>query len=139
MARGIPNNSIGGAYDVRAQTDIIDCDPFQGPATILTGTADVLNAHSLGSANYIVNNTTAADLTTLAAPLVGVDDGLCIAFWSNTAFAHKITCPTTLIQNGAATPKTSATLAAFAGAGILLRAFNGNWQVISTTGTVTYA
>jgi hypothetical protein len=137
--RGIGNNRVGGSYDAGAQFDIIDCDPFQGPITVLVGTADVLNPHSSGSGNYIVNNASAADLTTLGAPTAGVDDGLTIAFWSNTAFAHKITCPTTLIQTGAATPKTSATLAAFAGAGILLRAYQGNWQVIGSNGTVTFA
>ena len=134
--RGMGARSVGGAYSADAQQDIIDCDPQQGPITLLTGTTDILNPQAGG--NYIVN-TGSADLTTLGAPRAGLDDGVTIVFHSNTAFAHKITCPTTLILNGAASAKTSATLAAFAGAMITLRAFNGNWLVLASNGTVTYA
>lgn len=135
--RGIGARNAGGAYSPDSQQDIIDCDPQQGAYTLLTGTTDVLNPQAGG--NYLVQGTPAADLCTLAAPRAGLDDGVTILFHSVSAYAHKITCPTTLILNGAATAKTSATLPAFAGGMITLRAYNGNWLVLASNGTITYA
>jgi hypothetical protein len=69
---------------------------------------------------------------TLAAPTAGVDDGLSIAVYSDSTQAHTITA-TSLFAAGVAL-KTTATFAAFRGAGLQLRAYNGVWQVIATTG-----
>ena len=135
--RGIGARSVGGAYSQDGQQDIIDCDPSQGAITLLTGTSDILNPTQGG--NYIVNNAAAADICTLAAPRVGLDDGVQILFHSNTAFAHSITCPSALILNGAASAKTTAALAAFAGAMITLRAYQGKWLVFANVGTVAYS
>jgi hypothetical protein len=127
MPRGVGNHS-GGCYDGSAQQDIIDTDSFEGPITFLTGTADALNPHVAG--NYIVD-TAAADLMTLAAPTAEADDGLCINVWSDTNFAHTITA-TSLFANGTAL-KTTATFAAFRGAGVTLRAMDGVWHVVGQT------
>jgi hypothetical protein len=106
----------------------------------LTGTADVLNPHS--AQDYEVDNASAADLTTLAAPSLGDpsaggDDGKIIRFTSTTAFAHKITA-TGLLQTGTASVNSVA-LAAFAGASVTLKANNGKWQIIASNGTLTFA
>jgi len=71
------------------------------------------------------------DAMTLAAPTAGLDDGLVIAIYSDTLNAHTITA-TSLLANGTAL-KTTATFAAFRGAGLVLRAFNGVWQVVANT------
>lgn len=126
MARGIGGHA--GTYDRGSQQDIIDGDSLQGPITVLTGSADALNAHQAG--NYVVT-TAGVDAMTLAAPTVSADDNLSICVFSDTANAHTITA-TALFANGTAL-KTTATFAAFRGAGVILRAFNGVWQVLSST------
>lgn len=118
-----------GSYDAAAQAELIATDPLQGPIALLTGTADLISPTQPG--NYIVK-TGSADAMTLAAPLAGTDDNLSIAIYSDTLFAHTLTA-TALLANGTAL-KTTATFAAFRGAGLLVRAFNGVWQVISSTG-----
>jgi hypothetical protein len=134
MARGVQNHA-GGAYDAGAQSDIIQTDPLQGPIILLTGTADAINPYGvnapssspLSSTNYMVN-TGSADLMTLAAPVSGVDDGLSISIYSNTAFAHTLTSTGNFQTGGTATGVL--TFAAHAGAGVLLRAYQGKWQII---------
>jgi hypothetical protein len=125
MARVLTNQgAVTGDYIQQN----IDCDAFSGPITLLTGTADAINPHISG--NYVIK-TGSADAMTLAAPTAGVDDNLSIQVWSDTLFAHTITA-TSLFANGTAL-KTTATFAAFRGAGISLRAFNGVWQVVGAT------
>jgi len=125
MPRGLTNQ--GAVFGDTIQ-QIYDGDSMQAVPTLLTGTADVINPHVSG--NYIVK-TGSADAMTLAAPTAGLDDNLSISIWSDTLFAHTITA-TSLLANGTAL-KTTATFAAFRGAGIGLRAFNGVWQVIANT------
>jgi hypothetical protein len=137
VGRGAGNTSAGGAYSFQAMQDLVDGDAFQAQPTLFSGTADAINIYS-GNNNNIVTRA-GVDATTLPAPVAGKDDNLTIAVWSNTAFAHTITCPSAIIQNGAAALRTSITFPAFAGAGVLLRAYNGNWQVVGGTGTLVYA
>ena len=112
------------------------CDPFQTSfITVLSGTADAVNPYNPNGNNYVVN-TGSADAMTLAAPVSGSDDGLTVAIFSNTAQAHTLTS-TGNIQSGAAGTGVL-TFAAHAGAGVLLRAYQGKWQIIGATGiTVT--
>jgi hypothetical protein len=139
MARGVQSHS-GGAYDGSAQLDLIQTDPFQSNViTILSGTADVINIDNTNGNNYICTNAGALDAATLSrAPVAGVDDGLSIAFYSGSAFAHKITT-VALLQTGVTGGKNSVSLAAFAGAGCVLRAYNGFWQVVGANGALTFA
>jgi hypothetical protein len=130
MPRGIGNNRLGGSYDAGAQQDIADGDSFELQPTFLTGSADAINPHIAG--NYIID-TAGVDAITLAAPTDGVDDGLSISIYSDSTNAHTVTCPTTLFCPGTA-KKTIATFAAFQGAGIGLRAMDGNWHVVAQTG-----
>ena len=69
---------------------------------------------------------------TLAAPVVGTDDGLEITITSNTAFAHTVTA-TGLFQSGSASVNL-ATFAAFAGASITIQAYQGKWNVVGLVG-----
>lgn len=118
-----------GSYDQSAVQDIVNGDAFQGPITVLTGTADAINPHVAG--NYIINSSS-ADAITLAAPTAGVDDGLSIAIYvQSVSLAHTITA-TSLFAAGVAL-KSTCTPAQFAGAGVSLRAYNGLWHVIGVT------
>jgi len=81
--------------------------------------------------DYIITKAGVAALT-LAAPTVGTDDGVVISIVSSTAFAHTLTA-TGLLQTGSASVNV-ATFAAFAGAGLTLKAYNGLWLVTSSVG-----
>lgn len=82
--------------------------------------------------SYVITKPSAAALT-LAAPTPGTQDGLTITISSASSFAHVITA-TGLLQTGSAAA-TTATFAAFQGAGVTLRAYNGKWQVTSAVAT----
>lgn len=81
----------------------------------------------------ILTKGSALATTTLGAPAKD-QDGLRLTITSQTAFAHVITA-TTLLENGASgSPFTTATFAAFIGAGFHLIADNGVWNVVGTNG-----
>jgi len=77
---------------------------------------------------YLITKAGVAALT-LAAPRVGLDDGVCIRLISTTANGHTLTA-TALLQTGSANV-TVATFAANAGASLTLIAFNGLWFVVA--------
>lgn len=79
--------------------------------------------------SYLITKAGVAAMT-LAAPVAGTDDGVQISVRSTTAFAHTITA-TGLLQTGSASVNV-ATFAAFAGAGLTLRAYNAKWLVVSS-------
>jgi hypothetical protein len=128
MARGILHFGSFGA-DTGAG-DVMQTDAFQSPPTLLTGTADAISFHTNNN-NFIIT-TGSADLATIAAPVKGADDNLSIAIYSSTAFAHTLTSTGNMSTGSANVNK--ATFAAFAGAGVTLRAYQGKWQVIGSTG-----
>lgn len=134
--RGIAARGLGGAYAPREQQDIIDSDGFEGPLTELSGTTDAIDPTKSG--NYVIK-TGQIDAITIGAPRVGLDDNLSIAIFSDTLFAHTITGPAGSIAPGSATVKTAITLLAFRGSGVVLRGFNGTWQVVGNTGPATFA
>jgi hypothetical protein len=101
------------------------------PATFLAGTADAIPA---GVAGFYVVKTGSADLMTLAAP-TAAQEGNIIQVWSDTAFAHTITA-TSLIAAGVAL-KTTITFPAFRGAGVILRACNLVYHLLSGGGSAT--
>lgn len=127
--RGLQARNAGGAYSQDAIQDIIDGDSLQGGLIFLTGTTDVINPHIAG--NYVID-TGSADAITLGAPTAEVDDNLSLNIWSDTLFAHTVTA-TALFANGTAL-KTTATFAAFRGAGMTLRAMDGVWHVVASSG-----
>lgn len=98
-------------------------------------TADgAIDAHT--AKDYIVTKSSALAALTLAAPTVTTDDGKRISVSSATAKAHTITA-TGLLQTGSASVNV-ATFAAFAGAGLVLEAYQGVWLVLSSNG-VTFS
>lgn len=112
-------------------------DPGVGGLQSITG-ATVAVTISPTSGNYLLKSTGVTTVT-LAAPVTGIQDGTVITFTSTTAQAHVISA-SGLIQNGATGgPFATATLAAFAGASITLKAVLGKWVVVAATGVVTYA
>jgi len=114
-------------------------------ASTITYTGEILALQAL-SVNGAINPSAAANYVitkagvladTLAAPVVGTDDGKVILITSATANAHTITT-VGLLQTGAGANVNQAALAAQPGAGITLMAYQGKWQVIGSVGTVTY-
>lgn len=86
--------------------------------------------------NFAITKATAAAIT-LVAPDKS-QDGLEITFTSQTAAAHVITATSLLGDAVSGSPHTTATFAAYIGAGIVLQAQNGVWNVITKTGvTIT--
>lgn len=88
------------------------------------------------STDFLIYKATAAAIT-LVAPST-LQNGVRLTFSSATAAAHVITA-TSLLEDGASgAPHTTATFAAYIGAGLTLMANNGVWNVISNTGvTIT--
>ena len=142
---GIGARSQGGGYSQDAQQDIIDCDCFQSAITLLSGTSDILTPPSnlgspnTGTLNYVVK-TAGVNAMTAVAPRAGIDDGVTMSIYSDTANAHTITFATNCIADGAAgAPHHIITFTTgYRGQGVTLRAFNGTWQLVSNTGcTIT--
>lgn len=135
--RGIPADGLGGCYTPRGQKDIIDADAFEGPITELSGTTDAIDPTVPG--NYIIK-TAGVDAITIGAPRVGLDDGLSIAIFSDTANAHTITAPSAIFATGKAGANlTIITLLAGRGSGVVLRGYNGTWQLVGNSGPATSA
>ena len=88
-----------------------------------------INPHD--EASYVITKAGVAALT-LAAPTAGIDDGKQITLTSATLYAHTLTA-TGLLSTGTAAVNL-ATFAAYAGAGLTLKAYNGLWQVIASVG-----
>lgn len=95
------------------------------PPIKLGGSADAIPV--TGPGNYVVT-TAGVNAMTLAAP-TAAQDGLIITVFSDTTNAHTITA-TSLFANGTAL-KTTATFPAFRGAGVILKASNLVWHVLS--------
>jgi hypothetical protein len=133
--QGVGGSTLGGTYSQLAQDDLVRTDSFQDGITELSGTTDALDGHKHG--NYVIK-TGSADAITLGVPTAGVDDGRSVNIFSDTLFAHTVTLPSAAFATGAATVKTIATFPAFRGAGLVLRAYNGTWQVIGNTGPVLF-
>lgn len=140
---GIGGHSSGGAYTRDGQQDLVDGDSFLAGVELLSGTTDAITfprtgpAFPLGSSNFIIT-ATAVDAITLSTERVGKDDNRSVNIWSDTAFAHTVTLPGATFAHGAVGLATVATFAAFRGAGMTLRGYNGTWQVVSSSG-VTFA
>jgi hypothetical protein len=75
---------------------------------------------------------------TLAAP-TAQQAGTEITFISTTANAHVVTCTGATLQNGVTANRTTATMAAVAGASITLVAIGVLWYVKSQSAAITYA
>jgi hypothetical protein len=134
MSRGIQHFGAFGADT--AAGDVLATDAYQGVISTLTGGTDAINIYNPQGNNYMITGGT--DATTIQLPVSGVDDGLCVAVASASAHAHSVTLPSALLYAGGGA-KTTATFAANIGAGILLRAWQGTWHVIGSTGTITYS
>jgi hypothetical protein len=115
--------SLGEALDA-----LVDAINAQDTSTFTLVSANgAISPHVSGG--YVITKGSIAALT-LAAPTAGTDDGVRIEITSNTAFAHTVTA-TGLFLTGTASVNL-ATFAAFAGARLSLRAYNGKWFASGT-------
>lgn len=104
---------------------------IQDDFTEVNSSGTVALPPSTGSVAYLVTKA-GVQAMTLAAPVSVTDDGKIIKVTSNTANAHTLTA-TGLLNTGSASVNL-ATFAAFAGAGLVLEAVRGKWNVISSVG-----
>ena len=140
--RGLQGHNSGGAYSRDSQEDLAQADSFLAGLEVLTGTTDAIAfpyvpPFPIGSTNFIIQ-TAGVDAITLALPRNPMDDNQSVNIWSDTANAHTVTFPSAAYSHGATGQATIATFAAFRGAGMTLRAFNGTWQVVASSG-VTFS
>ena len=110
-----------------------------GPLAVYTGAADAV----LFPGTAILKRASAVDSATLATPVAGRDyetstapgdDDKFLHIINGAAEANTVTTAAGKILDGTATPKDTITFAADIGAQILLKAYNGFWIVVSSTG-----
>lgn len=130
--------SQGGAYDQVAILNNLQ-NAFDSSHQIVAnpGTAPQPAFDQTTPGRYIITKTGAAAVIALVAPVAGRDDDMSLQFMSATAFAHQVTFSGSL-QDGAG-HTNSMTFPAQPGATLEIVAFNGKWNVISTSGTFTPA
>jgi hypothetical protein len=101
------------------------------PFTPITASG-AINPHQ--SANYMITKAGVAAMT-LGAPTTGADDGVVIAVYSNTAYAHTVTA-TGLFIDGSGNVNVL-TFAAHAGAACFLTAYQGKWLAQEQNSTMS--
>lgn len=113
---------------------------FPSPTPISTIAAN--GALSVSSGRYILITKAGVIALTLAAPTVGVQDGMVITITAaNGAFADTLTATGLLQTGGAGSPYTTATFGvttAYNGASLTIYSWNGYWYVLSSQG-VTFS
>jgi hypothetical protein len=134
----LSNVYIGTAFDMGAPS--VGAFGFFDPNlpyVLSIGSATyTVNFNVPGNLTFNINTTGGAAAITLPAPLLSMN-GTTYTFTSNTANGHVITA-TNLIQSGQGTqPHSTITFAAIIGAGLILTAENGFWNVPSPSATVT--
>ncbi len=131
----IPTTQTANAFQItRPDGTVIYAIGPNGGAAVPPALLTASGAIPVVSASYVITAGAAIALT-LAAPVAGTQDGITISIRSTTGFAHTLTA-TGLLETGTAATSI-ATFAAFAGAGLSLRAYQGKWIVESAV-TVTF-
>jgi hypothetical protein len=128
----VANGNVEGIAKetVTADGDIIEVQPINQTVQNGVTLAAASGAIALVPGTVVITKTGSLAAMTLAAP-TAAQDGLTITVTSATAFAHTITA-TSLIEDGVTGgAKTTATFAAFAGATIVLVAYNLKWHTVS--------
>jgi hypothetical protein len=128
----VANGNVEGIAKetVTADGDIIEVQPINQTVQNGVTLAAASGAIALVPGTVVITKTGSLAAMTLAAP-TAAQDGLLLTVTSATAFAHTITA-TSLIEDGVTGgAKTTATFAAFAGATIVLVAYNLKWHTVS--------
>lgn len=136
MAASAPRQKPGGA----TASENVDLTPTQEErireqihaSTLKAITYPADGAISVLPQFAVLTKGSAGAYTLAAAPAAGSnDESMAIEITAGTPFAHVVTA-TGLIQDGVTGgPKTTMTFAAFIGASIKLRGWNGKWHVIT--------
>lgn len=128
----VANGNIEGIAKetVTADGDIIEVQPINQTVQNGVTLAAASGAIALVPGTVVITKTGSLAAMTLAAP-TAAQNGLMLTVTSATAFAHTITA-TSLIEDGVTGgAKTTATFAAFAGATIVLVAYNLKWHTVA--------
>jgi hypothetical protein len=97
---------------------------------LITGDGIIVLPASVGMPKVVTLTKGSAAAITLPAPVAGTDDGKIVYIYSETAFAHVVTCAQGFKRKGASGTAT-ATAAADNAFGVVAR--NGQWDVLSST------
>jgi len=128
----VANGNIEGIAKETVTTDgdIVEVQSVNVPVSNPITLAAADGAVALAPGSVVITKTGSLAALTLAAP-TAAQNGLTITVTSATAFAHTITA-TGLFEDGVTGgAKTTATFAAFAGATIVLMAYNLKWHTVS--------
>jgi hypothetical protein len=126
--RGLFSREVG-AFTHDARQALADTAALAGPIALLVHSADAIDPHAGG--NCLISGPE-ADNMTLGAPHPGADDNLQIAVFSSTPYTHTLTAEG-LLQTGSSGDSVLM-FARFPGAGLVLRAWKGKWQLVSSNG-----
>jgi hypothetical protein len=134
------DNAVVAAYADKTTGLLSQPAAIPGGTPLLFSTPQSLTNQVVTSANgavtiqnstVVITKTGSLAALTLAVP-TAAQNGTRITFTSMTAFAHTITCPSAIVNNGVTgDPFTVITLAAFAGGGVTLEAYGGFWNVVA--------
>lgn len=130
--------SGGGTVIITDQAPTINNPVIVGAKTTANVTVASANGAIAISPGVIEITKAGVAAMTLAAPTAGGpgtgNDGQRITIVSTTANAHTVTFTGATLNAGVAAAKTTATFAAFIGAGIEVMAMNAVWIMISSQG-----
>jgi hypothetical protein len=140
--RGIKRDcDVGGTLATGQSGVWVDYAPAEGldfpsPSPLIAVTTN--GALSVSSGNYVLTTKAGVIALTLAAPTAGVQDGMVITIsTANGANADTLTATALLQTGGGSSPYTTATFGAttaYVGSTLTLKAYNGFWYVVSSTG-----
>lgn len=95
---------------------------------LITGDGTIVLPASVGIVKTVVLTKGSAAAITLPAPTAGADDGKMLIIFSETAFAHVVTCAQGFNRKGSS---GTATASAAANNSFTLFARNGQWDVVT--------
>lgn len=104
------------------------------PFTVLSDTQTL----TVKNGNFVATKAGASTIT-IPAPTAGTDDGTTIMLTAGSDYAHKFTCTGKIQRNDNATECNSVAVAAYTGASVCLRAYNGYWQTFFASGSIAYS
>lgn len=147
-------NATGGVHGIAEGSALVGTTDTQ-TLTNKTITSPTITGATLTSASVIPSLTpqavdgavtitpgiqwiTKAGVAALSIAAPSSQDGVTMTFVSTTANAHVLTFTGATLQNGVTANRTTATLAAVAGASITVVAKGVLWYVVSNSADVTY-
>lgn len=136
---GAPNQVV---FPMGAVTQQLLAALLAGPTVSITAASGAIPQPPSASSTprlpgkYIINYNAGAGAYTLAAPTAGIDDGVCLQIFNNTAHAHTITTPAAgdIVDGNTSNHNTVWTFNANKGGCLTIEAYQGVWYAIGEIG-----